>query len=75
MIEELPEYKRVKLAGTVRLLLDEALAARKGQKMSFSLSSLKENLVHQTDIELVNLIKLSAEIIQKRSIINSEKNV
>lgn len=64
MIEQLPEFKRIKLAGAVRMLLDEALAARKGNNMSFSLTTLRENLTNQSEEDLLNLIKISTEVLQ-----------
>ena len=61
------EFNRIGLSGTVRLLLDEAIAARKGDSMSFSLSSLREYMRIQSNDEVLAIAKLAIEMLQERS--------
>lgn len=60
------EYKRLKMAGTLRLLLDEAIAAREEQPMSFSVTYLNEHLGDLENKHLAQIMKSIAEILDER---------
>lgn len=65
LIEQMSEFNRVGLSGTVRLLLDEALAARKGEPLT--LSALRENLEGRSDEELIAIMRFILDILETRS--------